>query len=52
MAPCYSCAKLLVNAGLEEVYYADEYSDTRGIDLLRNLDVRVERYVNDLEPTS
>lgn len=33
-SPCYSCAKLLINAGVRGVYYTSEYHDLRGIDLL------------------
>lgn len=34
-APCYVCARGMVNAGVAEVCYGEEYRDTRGLDLLR-----------------
>ena len=32
--PCYSCAKLIINAGILHVYYVHDYRDERGLDLL------------------
>ena len=33
-APCISCAAAIVNAGIQHVYYLDDYSCTAGLDLL------------------
>jgi len=44
VAPCYTCAKLLVNAGIVELVYDEPYSDERGIRLLQALDVTVVIY--------
>lgn len=30
LAPCYDCAKLLINAGIERVVYKNNYRDLRG----------------------
>ena len=35
LSPCKTCAKLLVQAGIKEVYYLEEYRDTSGIDYLK-----------------
>lgn len=33
-SPCVSCLKLLINAGITEVYYEKDYSDVRSANLL------------------
>lgn len=38
-SPCYSCAKLIINSGIKEVVYLDEYRDLTGIILLRKSDI-------------
>jgi dCMP deaminase len=35
-APCYSCAKLLINAGIDGLIYHRDYHDGRGLELLHN----------------
>lgn len=40
-APCKTCAKRLVNAGVREVYYSDPYTYTEGIAVLMNAGVAV-----------
>lgn len=35
-APCINCAKLIINSGIEELYYDREYRLTEGIDLLKD----------------
>ena len=34
-SPCLECAKLIIQAGIRRVVYADEYRLTDGVDLLR-----------------
>jgi dCMP deaminase len=46
-SPCIECAKLLINAGIQRVVYAEEYRDTTPILLLEGVGIRVER----LDPT-
>ena len=41
MACCYACAKLLLQAGIDEFIYVLDYRDRRGIDLLRGQHVLV-----------
>lgn len=33
-SPCHNCAKLIINAGIIRVYYAIEYREPHGLDLL------------------
>lgn len=41
-SPCIECAKLIIQAGIKRVVYAEEYRITDGIDLLRRAGVEVE----------
>ena len=41
--PCYTCSALIINAGIKEVRYAEIYRDERGLDILREAGVEVER---------
>jgi dCMP deaminase len=43
--PCVLCAKILVNAGIREVVYKDEYVDDLSKDILNESRVVVRRYV-------
>ena len=36
LSPCQMCAKAVVNAGIDEVIYDEEYRDTRGIEILKS----------------
>lgn len=45
-SPCLVCARSLINAGITEVVYGEEYkSDTRGLDILRKRGILVRRKV-------
>jgi dCMP deaminase len=44
LSPCASCAKLLLAAGIKEVFYLEEYDkDIEGIKFLRNNDIVCEK---------
>jgi len=38
------CAKQMYVAGISEVYYDELFRDTSGIDLLKKLGVKIEKY--------
>ena len=40
LSPCETCAKLVINAGLGEVFYAETYRDQTGLDLLADAGVK------------
>lgn len=42
---CFDCAKLIVQAGIVEFYYRQEYRTTEGLDLLRNVGIKVTQLV-------
>lgn len=41
-SPCKMCAKAIINAGIEKVFYKESYRDLTGIELLKanNIEVR------------
>lgn len=41
LSPCINCAKQLIGAGINKVYYIEQYRDTSGIDLLEDYGVEV-----------
>ena len=43
-SPCMECAKLIIQAGIKRVVYADEYRLTDGIDLLRRAGVECIKF--------
>jgi dCMP deaminase len=44
LSPCSHCAKMIVNANVDEVVYAEEYRDTTGIDIMRSCGISVRRF--------
>jgi len=43
LSPCHNCAKLILQSGIKEVYYIQQYKDTSGIELLKQSNVHVEQ---------
>lgn len=44
LSPCDQCAKLLVQAGISEIVYMNEYRDKKGIEILRKSGVEVRQF--------
>lgn len=44
LSPCEKCAELLVQAGVEHVYYLETYRDTTGVRLLKRNDIFCRPY--------
>jgi dCMP deaminase len=42
--PCVLCSKIIVNAGIKEVVYKDQYVDKLSVDILNESKVVVRRY--------
>lgn len=40
-APCLQCAKLIVNAHIDKVYYLEDYRDMSGVSLLKKTNVQI-----------
>ena len=45
MSPCINCAKVIVNSGIRELKYLEEYRDTSGLELLKKAGIKVEHLV-------
>lgn len=45
LSPCRQCAKAIINGGISEVVYLEEYRDKSGIELLNSSGVTTRRYV-------
>ena len=43
LSPCLECAKLIIQAGIKRVVYAEEYRITNGIELLKKTGIEVEQ---------
>ncbi len=43
LQPCEKCAELIIQAGIDEVYYLDEYRDTTGLQVLKLSNVKTEK---------
>lgn len=39
LSPCINCAKLLINVGIESLFFRDQYRDEAGLQLLRDADI-------------
>ena len=39
--PCFECSKFIIQAGISEVRYCEEYRDTSGVDLLEKAGIPV-----------
>lgn len=43
IAPCSQCAKNLINAGVVEVYFAENHSDDEGLKLFKKAGVKIQK---------
>lgn len=41
LSPCKECSKLVLQAGIRKVVYAEEYSDNDGIEFLKNHNIEI-----------
>ena len=44
LSPCRMCAKAIINSGINEVVYSDEYRDLSGLEVLTEAGVLVRRF--------
>lgn len=45
LSPCKMCAKAIVNAGISELVYINEYRDKAGLDILRGAGIKCRKYL-------
>ena len=44
LSPCRMCAKSIINTGIDEVVYDEEYRDTSGLQILKDSGIKVRRF--------
>jgi dCMP deaminase len=42
LSPCRMCAKAIVNAGIDEIFYAVKYRDTSGLKILKDSGIKTK----------
>ena len=45
LSPCKMCAKAIVNAGISELVYLDEYRDRSGLTILQEAGIKCRKYL-------
>ena len=45
LSPCRDCAKAIVNGGIDEVIYGEEYRDTSSLDIFKDAGIEFRKYV-------
>lgn len=43
MSPCYQCSKLIIQSGIKNVFYSEEYRDTSGLELLKKANININK---------
>ena len=41
LQPCYHCSKMIIQAGIGQMYFTEEYPDGRGLDILKEAGIEV-----------
>ena len=44
LSPCPLCAKAIVNSGIQQVIYKEEYRELKGLEILINAGIKVEKF--------
>jgi dCMP deaminase len=44
-APCFQCAKLIIQSGIKRVYYSENYRDMSGVELLNKANIEVKEVI-------
>ena len=44
ISPCVECSKLIIQSGISRVVYKDFYRDDKGIQLLKQANIKVQKY--------
>jgi dCMP deaminase len=45
LSPCFECAKIIIQSGIKEVYYLEEYRILDGLNLLLKAKIHVEQII-------
>ena len=47
LSPCRACAKAIINGGISEVVYCEEYRDTSSLEILKSAGVKVRQHCSE-----
>lgn len=45
LSPCFECAKIIIQSGIKEVYYKEEYRNLDGLNLLKQSNIYVQQII-------
>lgn len=45
LSPCFECAKIIIQSGIKEVYYTEEYRNLDGLNLLKQSNIYVQQVI-------
>ena len=45
MSPCYQCSKLIIQSGIKNVFYSEEYRDASGLELLKKAKINTTKVI-------
>lgn len=45
LSPCFECAKIIIQSGIKEVYYNEEYRNLDGLNLLKQSKIYVQQII-------
>ena len=45
LSPCFECSKIIIQSGIKQVYYLEEYRNIEGLDLLKKSNIYVEQII-------
>lgn len=43
LSPCYICAQMIISAGIRRVFFKEVYRDQKGIELLKQANIKVKQ---------
>ena len=46
LSPCKECSKLILQSGINRVFYLEEYRDKSGVDFLKNAGIQICQFIN------
>lgn len=46
LSPCKECSKLILQSGINKVFYLEEYRDKSGVDFLKNAGIQICQFID------
>ena len=45
LSPCFECSKLIIQSGIKNVFYSEEYRNKRGLELLKKANININKII-------